>query len=304
MTTALTPIFTDHHIQHLAPDDVVCWMRDAIRAQASGELLAPARTQQQLSAGKVVFTVGELRGQWYGYRVYDTVPNGANPQLVVVHDQATGIPLAMHTGELLGPTRVGGIGAVAVDVLAQPTVAQVAVVGAGVQAWHQLWAMRAVRRVRLVTVFCRDVDRRRAFARRVTRELGVSAVAAESAQECVAGAQVVVLATNSPTPVVDAAWLASGALVTSVGPKNVGRSEFDEGLIECAGLMVTDSLAQLEAYDPPHMAQGQRVVELGSLMTSGGCITPSSAGDVTVFFSVGLAGTEPFLLHRMWAHSK
>jgi hypothetical protein len=81
---------------------------------------------------------------------------------------------------------------------------------------------------------------------------------------------VVVLATNSPTPVLDPAWLSPGTAVTTLGPKQVGRSEFDPSLAASAGLVTTDSVRQLNGYDPPFVLAGtparDRVVRLGAVL--------------------------------------
>ena len=66
------------------------------------------------------------------------------------------------------------------------------------------------------------------------------------------------LATNSPEPVIEAAWIAPGRYVTTLGPKQVGRAEFGPDLVARADVAVTDSVAQTSAYDPPFILTGTR----------------------------------------------
>ena len=104
-------------------------------------------------------------------------------------------------------------------------------------------------------------------------------------QGAVDGADIVVLATSSPTPVIDPAWVAPGAFITTVGPKQVGRAEFGPELVAACDLAVTDSVAQISAYDPPNILIGtpheHRLTSLGAVL----------AGDAT-----GRTGEEQRLL--------
>ncbi len=113
-----------------------------------------------------------------------------------------------------------------------------------------------------------------------------------------------VLATSSPAPVIDAAWIAPGTYVTTLGPKQQGRAEFGLDLPDAASLLVTDSVDQIGAYHPPNVLAGtphhQRLVPLGAVRA--GEVPPPGADQISLFFSVGLAGTEAFLLDRLAAH--
>jgi ornithine cyclodeaminase len=276
-------------------------MGEAIDASYRGDLMTPPRVHADLGDGRIVFTAGRLRGSWYGYRSYDTVAQDRGSQLVVLHDEGSGKIRAVAMGNELGPRRTGAIGAVAADALAPPAATVAAIIGTGTQALTQLWALAAVRNLSQVRVFSRDAARREAFAQRAQRLHGVACDAAPTARDAVDGAQIVVLATSSPTPVIEADWLEPDAFVTTLGPKQRGRTEFGLDLPAIASLIVTDSLAQLDAYDPPNALVGtphhDRVSSLGALRA--GDVARPEPGSVTLFCSVGLAGTEAFLLDRI-----
>ncbi|WP_229401171.1 ornithine cyclodeaminase family protein [Micromonospora okii] len=284
-----------------APTTVAA-MRDALLAAHAGRLVAPPRASAALGGGRMVLTAGHLIGEWYGYRSYDTFGHPQAEQIVVLHDGRTGAVRAVAVGEELGSRRTGGLGGVAVDALARPDAATLGVVGSGGQAWTQVWAAAAVRPLREVTVHSRSAARREAFAARVRAELGVPARAVETARAAVAGRDVVVLATTSPTPVLDAADLAPGAHVNTVGFKQRGRAEFGTDLLDAADVLVTDSPAQAGAYEPPMLAAlppyAGRLLDLGAVL-AGAAPGRTGAGQVTVFCSTGLAGTEVFLLDRL-----
>jgi ornithine cyclodeaminase/alanine dehydrogenase-like protein (mu-crystallin family) len=290
-------------LTRLTAADAVRWAGEAVDAHHRGELAAPPRIHADFGDGRLVFTTGRLRGSWFGYRSYDTFPADPGAQVVVVHDQISGQVRAVAIGNELGPRRTGAIGAVAADALAPSGAGIAAIIGAGTQAYAQLWALAAVRDLREVRVYSRDPARRTSFADRVRPLVTGLCQPAPDARAAVDGAQIVVLATSSPAPVIDAAWIAPGTYVTTLGPKQQGRAEFGLDLPDAASLLVTDSLDQINAYDPPNVLVGtphhQRLVSLGAVRA--GEIPPPTADAISLFFSVGLAGTEAFLLDRLAA---
>ena len=295
----------DELLALLGAADAVRWAGEAVDAHHRGELVAPARSHADFGEAGLVFTAGRLRGSWFGYRSYDTFPSDPGAQVVVVHDETTGRVRAVAIGNELGPRRTGAIGAVAADALAAGDAGVVAVIGSGTQAYTQLWALPVVRDLREVRVFSRDPDRRQRFAERVAPLVTGVSYALPDAGTAVEGAQVVILATRSPTPVIDAACIEQGTYVSTLGPKQQGRAEFGLDLPEAASLLVTDSLEQISAYRPPNLLVGTphegRLTSLGAVR-SGEAAALRSEG-VSVFFSVGLAGTEAFLLDRLAARA-
>ncbi|MFE9657728.1 ornithine cyclodeaminase family protein [Micromonospora sp. NPDC006431] len=280
----------------------VAAMRDALLAAYEGRLIAPPRASAPLGGGRMVLTAGHLTGEWYGFRSYDTFGHAESGQLVVLHDARTGAVRAIAVGDELGSRRTGGLGGVAVAALARPDAATIGVIGSGRQAWTQVWATAAVRPLREVTVHSRSAARREAFAARVRAELGVPAHAVASAAEAVRDRDVVVLATTSTTPVLDARDLAPGTHVNTVGFKQVNRHEFGTDLLDAADLLITDSPAQAAAYVPPMLTAVEpyagRLRDLGAVL-AGAVPGRTGADQISVFCSTGLAGTEVFLLDRL-----
>jgi alanine dehydrogenase len=257
----------------------------AIRSVLAAPFSAPPRVRAEVAGGALIFTVGRIAGIGYGFRVYDTLPTTEADQLTVVYDDHSGRLVGAVTGTWLGAARTGAIGAVAVDLMASPDAATLGLVGTGTQAWSQLWAIRAVRELSEVRVFSRDPDRRAGFAARCRTELGLAAHAVPDARDAVADAGIVVLATTSGQPVIEADWVRPGAHVTTVGPKEVGRHECPVELAARAALVATDSLAQLDAYPHPYfLTDRSRIVALSEV--------EGRPDGTTLFCSVGLAGTE------------
>jgi len=315
-------VLSDADVQaRVTPEMARAAMRAAIVAAYEGRLNAPPRTVVELGDRRLTLTCGSVDGAWYGYRSYTAPGSTDEDQLVVVHDATTGAVTALAVGAALGPRRVGAIGAVALDALAPARPTAVAVLGTGRQAWHQLWALPERFRSLPVRAYSPTEAHRHDFAARATVELGLHVRPAASVREAVDDANVIVVATSSGTPVLGPGDIGAGASVTTLGPKQVGRSEIGPDLVRDAALVVTDSPAQLRSYDPPHVLAGNRppggdrsrddtrggvgghgvvagaesggIVHLGAVLT-GAVPVPDGT---RVFLSVGLAGTEAWLLH-------
>src|ERR1019366_2021029 len=112
--------------------------------------------------------------------------------------------------------------------------------------------------------------------------------------DLVRGADVVVLATTSATPVVEDAWVAPGAHVVSVGACRPNQREMDPALVARARVVV-DSRASAfqESGDivlglrEGRFPRSHGVAELGEVV-SGGVPGRPPQPEITVFKSLGL----------------
>lgn len=282
-------------------------MAEACRRHAIGRLAAPARLAAPLEWGQLVFTIGgysdESAGR-IGFRVYDTEHFGSEvrDELVAVFDTGNGALVGLVAGSCLGPLRTGAIGGVAVDSLARNDVTTLALVGTGKQARTQLQAACAVRTFEVVRAFSRTATRCEAFCREMTGRTGIEIEPVESAREAVTDADVVICSTISDTPVLETDWISPGTHIQNVGPKFRDSSELPVGLYESAEVLVTDAPAQLEDYGDRFVVAGtphaERIVSLGETI-SGAAAGRSDPEQVTLFCSLGLAGTEVALADRL-----
>lgn len=280
---------------HLSAAQAVSAMRAEIVAHANGVTANPVRRRISMGARTLVVTAGTTSTGEFGLRVYETATDG---------DQLAGLwwpdgrLRAIVTGSELGAARTGAIGAVAVDALARADATRLAILGSGRQAYRQAWAISAVRVLSHVGVYSPTSARRSALAERLSRGLGIRCVAAPSARAAVEGADIVVLATSSGEPVIEAGWIASGSHVTTIGPKTTAAHELPMDLARGAALLVTDSIAQARHYAPDYVLDRARLVSLGSVLT-GQVPGRTSQDEITVFGSVGLSGTEVALARML-----
>jgi alanine dehydrogenase len=140
--------------------------------------------------------------------------------------------------------RTGAASGVAATYMSRPDAATVGVIGTGRQAETQIEAICAVRPVSRVKVYSRDADRRAAFAATTEERLRVEVVPVGSAQECVAGSDIVVAITTAREPVFDGNDLDPGALVVAAGSNSWQKREIDETTIRRSALIAVDNMEQ------------------------------------------------------------
>jgi ornithine cyclodeaminase len=241
-------------VECLAGADVVGAVREALIASARGEAMAPASLsfdfRRQRGEAHVKGAYIEGSSDWtvkLATGFYDNPRQGLPTAsgMSLVSSAGTGIPEAIILdGGHLTDVRTAAAGCLAVDALAPERVERVGVIGCGIQARIQLEYMARRRRLRQVVAFGRDRGRAERYAVEMSEGLGLEVVATGDAREAVAGAQVVVTATPSQEPLVEAAWLAPGATVVAVGADMPGKQELDPEILEQAEILVADDPAQ------------------------------------------------------------
>jgi ornithine cyclodeaminase/alanine dehydrogenase-like protein (mu-crystallin family) len=214
---------------------------------------------------------------------------------IVLLDPETGALLALLDGRYITEARTAAVSAVSSRLLARKTSKSLAIIGTGVQARSHLEALSKVHQLRQVTVWSPNKERRDQFVAEAAR--GPHTVAAvDHAGESVVGADIIVLVTSSPTPVLESGWVKPGAHVISVGACRPAQREMDPALVARARLFVDSRAAALvESGDVVLGMQEGRfgadhiVAELGELIADQSRDGRRSETEVTIFKSLGLA---------------
>lgn len=270
---------TEREVQSLLPMDVAIErMRLAFESLARGTAQSQPRRRLTLPSGSVLHSMAGAFGKYFGTKFYSTNRKHGAHFFFMLFDAETAEPLALMEANFLGQIRTGAATGFAADLLANPGAATLAVIGSGFQARTQVEAVRAVRAIREVRVWSRDPDKRAQFAR------DSDARATETAEEAIRGADIVITATNSKDPVLEADWVRPGTLVNAVGSNIATRRELPAELIAQAELVVVDSLeqARMEAGDLILAGDWRKAVELKDVSKH---YLPDG---VVIFKSVGL----------------
>jgi len=298
-------LLTEPQVQSLLPmSDLIASMEAAVARFSAGEVLQPVRT---------VLTVGPSKAYYGLMPAYIPQPPSLGAKIVTVFgtniqrhlpshlatifllDPETGALQAVMDGRYITEARTAAVSAVSARFLAAPGAATLAIIGSGVQARSHLEALAEVRALGEARVWSPQARSRERFVSDMGGRVAVPLVAAASAEEAVRGADIIVLVTSSPTPVIDDAWIGGGAHVISVGACRPDQREMPPALVARARLFVDSRAAALvESGDivlgmaegrfrPAHIAG-----ELGEVVL-GRVTGRAAAGEVTVFKSLGMA---------------
>jgi ornithine cyclodeaminase/alanine dehydrogenase-like protein (mu-crystallin family) len=283
----------------LSPEACAEAMADVLAARARGEALMPLRSAIRFDgAAGFMATMPAWRGgedPVFSLKSLCIMP--ANPRrgldshqgTVTLFDGETGVPRAILDASAVTEVRTAAVTAVATRLLAREDARVLTILGAGVQGRSHLRALLPVRDFDEVRVYAPSAEHARAVAD------GRASVAA-SAEEAVRGADVVVLATSSPEPVISRDWLAPGAHVNAVGASVPSARELDvETVVACA--LFCDSRESLRneageyrlAVEQGAIAGDDHVRgELGEVL-AGMADGRRRDDELTVFRSLGLA---------------
>lgn len=229
-------------------------MRDAFGALAGGRATVPLRLALETTHGVSLFMPAWLDDpERSAAKIVSVNPENSRAGLPAIHavvlvlDPVTGRPVALMDGTWLTALRTGAVGGLAADLLAREDARTVALFGAGVQARTQLEAVRCVRDVREVRI----VSRSGTSADTLAEELeGLDARRVDDPAEAVAGADIVIAATSSATPVFAGAGVEPGTHVTGVGSYTTEMREVDTDLVVRARVIVDERRAVMaEAGD-------------------------------------------------------
>jgi thiomorpholine-carboxylate dehydrogenase len=275
---------------------------EQVRAVLSYEKLIPAIRQalKDFSAGRVVQPLRSVmriaeHGGWFavmpavyggvmGAKMVTFYPGNVavkkhtHMAMIQLFQSDTGEPLAVMDGRLITEMRTAAVSAVAVDCLARPDVKALGILGSGVQARSHVQALARVRRFEEIRVWSRSEENAWRFAAEVGAKM-------TSAEEAVAGADVVLTLTSSPVPVLQGRWLKEDAVVCAVGAVTPDRRELDDEAMRGAVVVESREAAMREPGDIL-LAKAEVSAEIGELLDGARL---DRRGKPVVFKSVGIA---------------
>jgi ornithine cyclodeaminase len=258
----------------------------AFSAYARGQAELPAVINLDFpeQRGEVHVKAGYLHaGPYYAVKIasgfLDNTQLGlpTSDGMVLVFDAKTGAVAALLLDNgYITDLRTGVAGAVAAKYLARVKVGSVAVVGSGAQARYQIRSLALVRKVQEVRVWGRHKEKAEACIQDLSRP-GQAAdfrfVLASSVREATEGADIVITVTASREPLVQADWIAPGALVIAVGSDGADKQELDVAVLARADRIVADSLPQClrlgeihHAVDKGAISRDKVTAELGHII--------------------------------------
>ena len=287
--------------------DCIQVMREALGTLAQGKALVPLRMVMRMPdargfLGLMPGYIGPDSGREgaLGMKAVSVFPGNAKRGIdthqgaVLLFEAETGRLAALMDGATITAIRTAAVSAVATDLLARSDAADLAILGAGVQARTHLDAIATVRPLRRVRVWSRDPRHVQRLVEEIKRR-DVVIEAAATAEAAVRGADIVATVTASSEPVLDRAWLKEGVHINAVGSSIPAAREIDTATMVAARLFVDLRESALkEAGDVLiPMREGALVAdhiqaELGEVII-GKHPGRGSAAEITLFKSLGIA---------------
>jgi ornithine cyclodeaminase/alanine dehydrogenase-like protein (mu-crystallin family) len=284
--------------------DLIPAMAGALAGFSGGGVTQPVRTVLEVGPERAYFGVmpaviespsamgAKLVTVYAGNHVRGLTSHLAT---IILMDPDTGALVALLDGRYITEARTAAVSAVSVDRLARAGAKRLAIIGTGVQANSHLEAIRLVRPITDIRVWSPNPTHSRTFAEDAALHTGLPVEAMSDSTSAVEGADIVVLVTASPVPVVRDEDIAPGAHICAVGACRPTQREMPTALVARSRLFVDSRVAALvEAGDivlpikEGAFGADHIVGELGAVI-SGQCEGRRSEDEVTLFKSLGMA---------------
>src|SRR5487761_214975 len=288
---------------NLSMDECIRAMENLYRNESKEISSQPMRTLNRIDQDSLILTMPSYSKALKRFAVKIVSEYRNNPKtfslpvqggVIVLIDGENSKVLAILDSAMLTAIRTGAVSGLATKLLSRKESRTVAVVGSGQQARTQLEAVFAVRKISDVRVFSKDYSHAGRFAREMSEYLNVSVAPCRVRREALKEADVILLATNSATPVLDWTEVSPGCHINSIGTLPE-RRELDLETICNSRLYVDIREGVLkEAGDVIHAIRSGRINEnqiIGDLadLLSGKSKGREEDSDITLFKSVGFA---------------
>ncbi len=286
-------LLTEQDVRDLASmEDAIDALESAHKSQGAGRAVNDPRRRLRAPHGAVAIMPGGDAET--GHLGFKTAFYAAGAVHVLLYDMNERRLAAIVQANWLGTLRTGAASGVATKYMAREAEGQiVGIIGTGTQARTQVTAVCAVRNVSRVLAYGRDENRRQAFAESISERAGVPVEPVDNPQAA-GEADIVIVATNASSPVLEGAWLKAGAHVNAIGSNSLLRREIDLAAVQKADAIVVDDREQtaLESGDLQEAIERgivdlARLPELGDVVAGGESVRRSD-NDITLFESHGI----------------
>jgi ornithine cyclodeaminase len=272
----------------------------ALAAIAHDEGMYPPRMHVTLARGDALVMPGYDGRSYLGVKIATIHPGnlaqgkpGTRATYVLV-DAEDGEPRLVCDGSALTALRTGAASGVATQRLARADAATLAIFGAGSQANAQVEAMFAVRPIDAVRVVTRNAEHAERFVASLRDGHPQARIERSDRTAALAGADIVVTATNSYEPVFEASRVEPGSHVNAIGSFRPDMCEVDPALFLRARVFVeqrSSALAEageiIEAIARKYIVADD-ITEIGSVVEN----ARTSPEEITVFKTVGHAALD------------
>lgn len=280
-------------------------MADTLRTLAQGDAVNPLRSTIRLpDQSGVLGTMSAYVGgdiQALGTKIVTVfhgnqgTPYDQHQGAVALFELEHGSLVAIVDATTITGIRTAAVTAVATRLLAREDAGDLAILGSGVQAAAHLSAMLLARKVRRVRVWSKPEGHAVEFARRESAKHNIEVEVKTSAEEAVAGADLICACTSAREPVLLGKWIARGAHVNAIGASFPANRELDTEAVVRSRLYVDRRESAVNEAGEFLTAKREGAVtdahiqgEIGEIL-AGKVSGRGSSEEITLFRSLGLA---------------
>jgi alanine dehydrogenase len=263
----------------------------AHREQAAGRVTAHAPYHVHVSGEQALRVVSGalIESRRMGIRLGPNSQLSGESMVALLYDAESGSLLSIM-GYPFGTLRTAAAVALAARYLAREDSKTVGLFGIGRNALGLVKGIAALCSLEKVVVSSRDAERRKNFCKEAAEELQLEFVSADKAEQAVRKMDIILTATNSPSPVFPAEWLEPGMHISSMGkPAELGHTVYlkaDRVVIGCReheqNYWDRSSTRPLVDLDADGRLPWSKVPEMGELV-AGRAPGRKSAVEITIF---------------------
>jgi alanine dehydrogenase len=288
----------------LSIDALIDVMKAALEQFSTAKVVQPVRSVLPIGGERSFFGVmpASLSSpSTFGAKLVTVFPGNSERDLpthlatILLFSPDTGALVAMMDGRYITEARTAAVSAVSAIALARDETETLAIVGSGVQARSHLTTFETVFEFSEVRVWSPNADHLGDFIDEMSPITKAPMKGTASAEHAVRDADLIVLATSSPEPVIRSEWVKNGAHVISVGACRPTEREMDPALV-ARGVLYVDSreAALVESGDIVMGIRDGRFKASHIAGELGAVIAGTAQGrrwphEVTIFKSLGLA---------------
>ncbi|HRD70154.1 MAG TPA: ornithine cyclodeaminase family protein [Legionella sp.] len=231
-----------------------------------------------------------------GLKVVSLFPNNLAKNLpsitgfITLLDGTTGEPKAMMDAAYLTALRTGAVSGLATKYFATDNAKHVAILGSGVQAMTQLEAVTAVRNIKQVSIWSRNITNAEHFAKKIDKQFYVNVY--QDVSEAVSHADIICTATSSTEPLFELKDIQPHAHINAIGSHSRAMQEIGQDVLGNSVIIVDQIEAALAESGEIIKAIEQNTIKKETLIEMGNWLLSKHTelkNKLTVFKSVGLA---------------
>jgi alanine dehydrogenase len=285
-------------------DELIAALGRAHIQYSTGKAVMPVRLVVPLPKidGRITSMPGFLdEDQALGMKVVTYFHNNPKQNLpsilatIMLFSPENGKMMAVMDGSYITAIRTACASAMATKVLSNPTASALGVLGAGVQARAHITALARVRKISRIRIYSPSGTSASRVKQEVESQVGLAIEVANSAEEAVRGADLIVTATTAKQPILSAEWLKPGAHINAVGSHRPDLRELHGSTMARSKVFVDSREAIMAECGDVLLALAENSIttdhmraEIGEVL-AGTKPGRTGADEVTLYKSVGIA---------------